>query len=429
MASLALGLGGAEQRLLAGPVPALFFGLAAVAQVPAWAGLAAVADVLPWFAGGAGPVLAVVHTLTLGVLVSAAMGASLQMLPVALGQAAPSAGRCVAIFALLAAGLALLASGFALIEVRLLLPGGIAVVAAVVLYIFTLVRIIAAPPLVALKVHAGFAALSLFAAAAAALALVLSYRSAFIPDPAALALAHAVAAAFGFMGALVFGFGPVLLPMFAIAEPAGDRTLRLASLIGAAAVGLAVFGALRAAPPAIAAAAGLGLSAALLHATALARMLAKRMRRRLGPEFVFVAASWALLGAALVAAFLLALDRLPPTGPALVLVLVLYGWLLTLLVGVLQRILPFLASMHAARRHARPLLPTRLVDERALTLHRIGHFAALAALIPGIALAQPWAIRTAAAAGTIAAGAFIWFAGTVAVRARRHIRASAAAKR
>lgn len=425
--TLAIGIGGAEQRLLAEPVPALFFGLAVIAHLPAWGGLALVADSLPWFAGGPGPVLAVLHLLTLGVLLATAMGASLQMLPVALARPAPAATACLAVFALLALGLLAMTTGLATIDTRLLAAGGGLLALAVAVYAATLVRSLARPPVNALKAHALGAVACLALAAGLAVALVADSALGILADHAGIAIAHALAAGFGFMGLMVLGLSPVLLPMFAIAEPPGGRRLAVASALWSAALAVAIAGVLVAATPALTAAALLGLAATGLHVQAMRQMLAKRMRRRLGPEFVFIRAAWGLLALALMALLLLALGQMPATGPAVVIVLVLYGWLLTILLGVLQRILPFLASMHAARRRARPLLPTKLVAERALAIHRGCHFAALAVLLPAVLLAVPWAIRAAAAIGVVGAVAFAWFAGSVAVRARRHIRTAAPA--
>jgi hypothetical protein len=75
------------------------------------------------FVGGPGPVLAGVHVLTLGVLVMTAMGASLQMLPVALGRPAPSTTACDATYGLLVAGGALLVYGFATTAATLIVAG------------------------------------------------------------------------------------------------------------------------------------------------------------------------------------------------------------------------------------------------------------------------------------------------------------------
>ena len=76
------------------------------------------------------------------------------------------------------------------------------------------------------------------------------------------------------------------------------------------------------------------------------------------------------------------------------------GWLLTFLLGILQRIVPFLASMHAARRRRRqepPPTPSALTAERPLAIHFACHLAALALLALGVAADSAAAVRAAAA--------------------------------
>ncbi|MBK8211533.1 MAG: hypothetical protein IPK78_17865 [Rhodospirillales bacterium] len=104
-------LGGAQRRLLPEAIPSLFFGTAIAAHVLAWAGLIPVAHELPGFTGGPGPVLAVFHTLTIGVLICTAIGASLQMLPVAFGRPAPRQVTCIVVYCALLAGIVLLVTG------------------------------------------------------------------------------------------------------------------------------------------------------------------------------------------------------------------------------------------------------------------------------------------------------------------------------
>jgi hypothetical protein len=85
------------------------------------------------------------------------------------------------------------------------------------------------------------------------------------------------------------------------------------------------------------------------------------------------------------------------------------GWLLTFLLGILQRIVPFLASMHSSRGSARPPTPSSLTFAQALRVHFVAHLAALAALLVGVAFDSPWTVRIAAVAGTIGAVAFLVF--------------------
>ena len=76
-------LGSAGERLLPYGIPFRFFGAAVLFHVAAWVVLALHGDDVADFRGGSGPVLAALHLITLGVFVMTAMGASLQLLPVA----------------------------------------------------------------------------------------------------------------------------------------------------------------------------------------------------------------------------------------------------------------------------------------------------------------------------------------------------------
>ncbi len=69
--------------------------------------------------------------------------------------------------------------------------------------------------------------------------------------------------------------------------------------------------------------------------------------------------------------------RLPPTLFGITLI---GGWLLTFLLGILQRIVPFLASMHKPPGKGPPRTPSSLTDDRPLAVHFWCHLAALALL-------------------------------------------------
>ena len=81
------------------------------------------------------------------------------------------------------------------------------------------------------------------------------------------------------------------------------------------------------------------------------------MRRELGRSFRLVRIAWVLLVASLAAGLAVVLD-IPFAGVDTLFGLTLIvGWLLTFLLGILQRIVPFLASMHApgaSRAHPHP---------------------------------------------------------------------------
>jgi hypothetical protein len=422
-------LGGAKQRLLAERVPALFFGTAVIAHVFAWAALTAVADDLARFAVGPGPVLAAIHILTLGVLVCSAVGASLQMLPVMLGQPAPAERTCLGIFSLLILGAGLLITGFALISVASIAVGIVLLAGSLVLYGFEIWRLLRhSKGALLLKRYVSTALLSLAAALILALGLVSNYALGYLPDHGRVAAAHAMLATFGFMGMLAFGFSPILIPMFAVSEPSPEPPLAHAFWLLASALALGLLGVLSGIGVVTAGAAVLGLGGVAQYLRVMIGIVAGRMRKRMGPEFLLIRASWALLPASLVIAAALSLELLPSNYGPLLIVVALYGWLLSLLTGVLQRILPFLASMQVARLQARPVAPTKLVSETSLVIHRYGHFGGLVGLAAGTVLAVPEIIATAGVVGMIGAVAFAWFAMTVLQRTRKHLRAQPAGR-
>ena len=86
MAQTTAFLGGAKSRLLPASVPFRFFAAAAAFHLIGWLALGAGAEQVASFRGGLGWPLAALHAVTLGVLVMTAIGASLQLLPVATRQ-------------------------------------------------------------------------------------------------------------------------------------------------------------------------------------------------------------------------------------------------------------------------------------------------------------------------------------------------------
>jgi hypothetical protein len=422
--------GGAQQRLLPERIPMRFFGTAVACHVLAWGALAVVADELPTFAGGPGPVLASVHVLTLGVLVMTAMGASLQMLPVALGRPAPSPTACNVVYLLYLPGAALLVYGFAVIGETAIVAGAALTFTAVALYVATVARVLwgaeGSRPVV-LHLWAGFAALAF--AAALALTLSLDYTRGFLPDHMRVALVHVTLGGYGFMGMFVLGFSQVLVPMFTITMVLGRRLAEGSLWTAVAGLGLAVVGLLADQPVVVGAALLAGLVAAGLHVRLMTETVRTRMRKRLGPEFVFLRASWVLLPASLLLGVGLLFDVLPDTGPALFGFILLYGWLLTLLLGVLQRIIPFLASMHTARTGGSPVAPSKLTAETPLKVHLWCHFAGLPVVGAGIALDVAELVRAGAAVGAVGAGAYGWFAVTILLRTHTHLSTPAAAEK
>jgi hypothetical protein len=228
---------------------------------------------------------------------------------------------------------------------------------------------------------------------------------------------HLVFAPFGFMGLLALGLASILVPMFALADSPRERD-QLAScglalggllLAGTAALGIAPV-------PLRIAAIALGTLAAALHLRAMHHALRTGMRQELGRSFVLVKIGWAGLAASLALAPALALEWPVPRLPAWFGLAVIGVWLLSFVLGMLQRILPFLAAMHAAGAGRRAPTPSSLTHERALAIHFWCHVTALSGLAGAIALDSAWLATAAAAVGAAGAAAFCWFVAVVLVR-------------
>jgi len=395
----------ARSRLLPMSVPFRYFGAAVAFHVLAWAALLAGARDVPSFPGGLGLPFAALHLATLGVLAMAAIGATLQLLPVATRQPVRSVGAAKLVWWLLAPGVLLFAGGAAAYAPRAMAPGGALAAAALALYGWLLGRNLWNARGMPVVVAHGWAALAaLVGLAVTGLALVARYEHGLALDHAAFRGAHLVLAAYGFMGLLAFGLSQFLLPMFVVARPPTARVAAAALATALAAIALALAGQ-------FAAAALAGLAAAAIHIVSLERSLRARLRPALGTAFSLVRVSWACLAASLALAAAIELGWAPPRAGIAFVVLLVPGWLLTFLFAVLQRIVPFLASVHGG--HGAPLA-SALSPQGPLAAHRVLHLAALAGLLAAVAFDLPWLAQAAAAAGLAGALAFgAFFAGVL----------------
>jgi hypothetical protein len=359
--------------------------------------------------------LAALHLVTLGVLVMTAIGAGLQLLPIATRQPVPSTFWPRAIWWLYTPGVAAVTLGMGLTLPGLLGLGAAAVLLALLAFAALLAFNLAAARGMPEVVAHGWAALaSLLVVLASALALVLGWLGVpTIARQAVLAL-HLAFAAYGFMGLLALGLSCILVPMFALAA-APDRRRAIASCgLAVAALLLAALAALGVAPqPLRVAAIVLGAAAVALHLHLMRVALRSGMRRELGRSFTLVRLGWAMLSASLVLALPLALDAPLPGLATLFGLVLIVGWLLSFLLGMLQRIVPFLAAMHAARGRRRPPTPSSLSADRPLAIHFACHVAALAGLALAIVVDSPRLVMLAAAVGTLGAAAFGAFFVTV----------------
>ncbi len=394
-------ISGAKGRLLPASIPLRFFGAAVVYHLLAWIALAAAA--VPWsgFGGGLGWPLAALHLITLGVLGMSVLGAGAQLLPVATRQAALGPRLLAATWWLYTPGVALLALGIGLARPALLGAGAVAVSLALAFWgALTARNLYRARGMPGVVGHGWAALAALLVLLGSALSLVGFWLG--LPAPpreCALAL-HIVFAPYGFIGMLSLGLSYVLIPMFVLSDTPDDR-LQLGSLaLAATALLLAALATSGIAPGLMAAAIAFGAGAVALHLWLMRQALRSGMRRLAGPSWVLVRLGWAGLVTSLALALAL-VAHAPVPRLGLWFGLCLIGvWQLSFLLGILQRVAPFLAAMHGgAGRRART--PSALTHDGALRLHLVCHCTALGLLALAIATDS----QSATLAGAIVGGA------------------------
>jgi hypothetical protein len=407
-------LGGAKHRLVAASIPFRYFVAALLFHAASWAVAIAGAEQIPGYAGGPGLPLAALHLLTIGVLVATAMGVAFQLLPVATKVPATTLWPARLAAWLLIPGTPVLAHGMAIGEILHMEIGGALVIAAIALFILLVAdNVRRATGLAAVTAHVWAALASLTAVAFLAGLLVVDYDVPFLADRAGIALAHAILAVYGFMGLLALGFSHVLVPMFALSQPPTPRAAYASLAAACAAIALGLLGTILHHGPTVAFGALLGLIGAGVHVHSFLKSLHGRLRKHLGFAFVLVHGGWALLPVSLGAAAAAALDLPVPNLPTLFGFIAIFGWLLTFLLGILQKIMPFLAAMHAARAGVKLPQVSQIAPELPLRLHAIAHAAALTLVSLGIVSDSAWAVRIGATLGLAGAMLFAWFGAVV----------------
>lgn len=421
-------LAGAAGRLLPASVPFRFFVAASLFHLAAWVVLLLTAPAWTGWRGGLGWPLAALHLVTLGTLVCAAIGASLQLLPVATRQPV----RWPRLPGLLAwaymPGVVVLVAGMGLSRPAWLAAGAALVIGALLPFALLLaLNLRAARGMAGVVLHGWGAQAALALLLASALALVALWLGHPVLGRDTARGLHLVAGAFGFMGLLAFGLSYVLLPMFTLGRVPDDRSQLRAGSAALLAVALAAAAPLAdaASTPLRVAALLAGVLALVLHLRLMRSVLASAMRRDLGMAGRLMHGGWAGLGLSLVAA---AAALAGPAGSAagrLWVMAAVLGWLLSFLLGVLQRILPFLAAMHAAQGRRRAPTPSALTLSRALGWHAAAHALALLLLAAGLLLSSSTLLRAAGAVGSVGAAAFVAFVAVLLQRLRLTLAAAA----
>lgn len=413
-------LGGAQDRLLPASIPFRFFLSASVFHVLAWAVLFLAADELASYRGGPGLILAAIHLATLGVLVMTAIGASYQLFPIVTRRPLARDWPTRLSFWLVLPGICAMTWGMATNLSGAMSFGSYLITLGLLVFAILMadnLRRTGGIPVV--STHGWLALVGLVVFVLIGLLLIRDFETGFLTDHQGLALVHMVVASFGFMGLLVFGLSLVLIPMFVLsrslpARPgwaqAGFSILALTSFSAGVLFNLALLQWLALVP---------GFAAVGCYLWLMRTALKTSMRKRLGLPFVLMRASWGLLVLTLLVGALALADAGIPNAPALTGFLLIAGWLLTFLTGVLQRIIPFLASMHVAEKSGLPPLLSNLSAEGPLKVHAACHLAALATCSSGILLDLTLLVQVGAALGIVGAAAFAGSAGYVATKLKR----------
>ncbi len=411
-------LGDARSRLLPASIPLRFFGAATLFHLAAWVALAASAAQWPDFAGGLGWPLAALHLVTLGVLGMTALGAGAQLLPVATRQPAPGPRWLAAIWWLYTPGVALLALGMGWPDPQWLAAGAVAVALALAAWgVLMLRHLSGARGMPGVVSHGWTALLSLAVLLASALSLAATWLGLPVPSRDVTLGLHLVFAPYGFMGVLALGLSYILVPMFALSESPPERTQLLScglALLALLLAGVAAFG--WSPTPSRVLAILCGAGAVAVHLYWMAKALRSGMRRNLGRSFLLVKIGWAGLATSLLLGLALTLELPVPRLPSWFGLCLLGVWLLSFLLGMLERILPFLGAMHAAGAGRRAPTPSALTDERALRVHFGCHVAALAGLALALLTGSAAVAVLAAAVGTAGALAYCVFYATLVAR-------------
>ncbi|MBF0356797.1 MAG: hypothetical protein HQL43_16340 [Alphaproteobacteria bacterium] len=406
----------AKGRLLPPDVPFRFFGAAIFFHILAWLVLALLAKPsqgLTW------PVLAALHLITLGVLAMVATGASFQLLPVATKRSVRSPNLCRSIFWMIAGGVLAFALGLLSELPWLVAIGGVSVALGLVVTAVLLAdNLLGVDDMPVVTGHAWIATLSLVAVEALGGVLALNLVFGFLGARSPLVLAHGLLATFGFMGMLASGLSTILLPMFALSLAPSERLGRMALACNGTGLLLAVAGALVEQPYLMALGGALGLCGMGLLGWSLVQMFKKRMRKRTGFFFLPIWTGAALAPVSILSGLAALFDLFPNAG-LLFIWLTVAGWLLTFLLGVLQRIMPFLASMHSATPFGRTPLLSQLMAEGLTKTHFVFHLIALVAVGAGLVLDSQILVRLGAVSGLLGALAFAGYGIELYRRLRR----------
>lgn len=335
-------------------LPAVAFLLAAVFAAPLLA-----AKMADWTYQQ--EILALVHTVTLGFLLAVFLGASVQLLPVVAGVTVARTGLVRAAALCYFAGTAGMVLHFAVLRWNGLVLSAAAVTIGIVLFFAAVFPVLARAPRGPVRLAFALAYAGLALTMTAGLLIGLDRRRAFLPGaPMDHLAAHLHLGLLATFTVAIWGVSSKLLPMFLLAPAPDPRRQKTALLLlwwGAVVLAIALWLGWPAAPFA-----ALPAAAYFLQLSLMRSILKARRRGRIDAGFRYALSAYADLFAAGVVGILIALGvgrgtllslRLPWVYGFLVLV----GWILQTVVGILSKILPFLVwqAVYARRAGLGPL--------------------------------------------------------------------------
>ncbi|VAV92528.1 hypothetical protein MNBD_ALPHA01-1476 [hydrothermal vent metagenome] len=405
-------LSGANSRLLPASIPFRFFTAAAICYALFWAALFVSADDITSYVIGGGPILGLIHMATLGVLTMTVIGASLQLLSVATRRAFSHFWICRLLSWIYIPGFILLTGAmYVNWPVGMLYGAGLTGIGLLIFCGLITDNIRNVKGMAAIMTHCWAAMLSLLGLVGLGILLIMDMEQGFMADHLTIALSHFILAVFGFMSLLAMGFSYILVPMFCLAPAPPEMPGRLSVACNMTGIILALAGLNLYLDWLTFTGILLGLIGVGVYIFSMIRVYGGRMRKRLGVPFVLIRVAWFILPLSLVWAAVGAAGFWPElwpesmleTGHILFAVLAIIGWLLTFLVGILQRILPFLSSMHASGLGGVPMLMSDMADERLLSVNAIGHMGGFFLVATGVIFDMDIIIRAGAVIGFIGA--------------------------
>jgi len=338
-----------------------------------------------------GPALAATHLLTLGFMLQAMVGATLQVLPVAIGANVwrPRATATITHVGL-TAGTLLLVGGF-LFELPLLFRiAAPLLVAALTVFILAVGRGLFGGPArgnTVTALRAAVPALAITGTIGAALAVAFGWGNGW-----PLMLLTDLHAAWGLIGwglLLLAGVSFLVVPMFQLTPPYRDWIGRRLPL-GLAALLLAWSLAAAAGEPAAALRDALSVLlgfAAIVFAAETLRLQRLRRRKHVDATFLFWRTAMLALIAAVGLALVLVLAGEVPNRSLIEIAVglaLLAGFYVSVITGMCYKIVPFVTWLHLQQRMARPPNMNQIVTEASVIRQLRVHWAALAALAAGL---------------------------------------------